>query len=437
MRGPRVGTPARFRLVAAYLVGSLVCWLLASLALFHASGDLARGWFASEATLLAVHLLAVGFLPLAVAGAALHVLPTLLRTSGDPRRGWIGLAGLCAGPFLAVGIARHQPGIVWPASFVTGVGALALLTEVALLVARAPRGRLLLASRFGVAASAAHGFAAFLLGPVLFDRQWRPWLGMAHERVIAIHLHLAVIGWLTLLILTVGRTLVPMLALAPAERVRRMPVEEIAVTAGLWLAVAGLARSDTALLVVGEATILLALARFGAVLVRAARRSHLEAMEGPIAHVLTGLAFLVQAGVVAALLLARAGSTALLPGYAVLLLLGWAAGITLGHVGKLLSLSAWTWWPPGPRPKQGALYPRRLWATEAVAFAAGVELLAVGVLATTPSVARAGAAVLVVSAVLALAAATGTLIKADQAREGSGGETRASLFLLKRSGRDP
>ena len=89
----------------------------------------------------------------------------------------------------------------------------------------------------------------------------------------------------------------------------------------------------------------------------------------------------------------------------ILLLLGWASGVTLGHLGKLLSLSLWVWWPPGLRPKQSALYPRRVWLAEAALFAAGVELLAAGALAGSIAIARAGAALLVAAAVVAAAGA--------------------------------
>jgi hypothetical protein len=84
---------------------------------------------------------------------------------------------------------------------------------------------------------------------------------------------------------------------------------------------------------------------------------------------------------------------------------GWAAGIVVGHVGKLLSLSLWVWWPPGPRPKQGSLYPRRLGLAEAATFTIGVELLALGVLLGSTAVARTGAAMLLGSAVLTAAGA--------------------------------
>ena len=124
---------------------------------------------------------------------------------------------------------------------------------------------------------------------------------------------------------------------------------------------------------------------------------------------LSGVLFLGQAAVLGLAVLSGAVSPRTgLTAYAVLLLLGWAAGITLGHLGKLLSLSLWVWWPPGPRPKQAALYPRRIWLVEAGAFLAGVELLAVGALLGSAPAARAGGAALVVAAVLAAAGATAT-----------------------------
>jgi hypothetical protein len=121
---------------------------------------------------------------------------------------------------------------------------------------------------------------------------------------------------------------------------------------------------------------------------------------------LAGAAFLLQAAALGFALLAGTGHEERRAGaYVLLLLLGWAVGVTLGHLPKLLSLSIWVWWPPGPRPKQGALYPRRLAQAEALAFAGGVETLALGAYLGNAATARAGAAVLVAAAGLAVAAA--------------------------------
>ena len=406
---PRVGVPAPFRLVAAYLVGALVCWLAASVALLLGADELAAGLVASPDVLLAVHLLGLGFLPLAVAGAALHVLPTFLRASPDARLGWAGLVLLAAGPFLAVGIARDAHVLARACAVLVAVGLAVLALQLALLLVRSPRGKLPLASRFGVGASALHAVLAFAVGRLLLSTGWRPALGVPHERLIAIHLHLAAIGWLTLLIVTVGRALAPMLALAPAEPLRRVPGAEIVLTGGVWIGVAGFWVGSRAFVAAGAAILVAGLARFVALVVRAARLRRTEAMEGPIAHFLAGLLFLAQAGALAVALLAGTPRPRPLAAYAILLLAGWAAGITIGHAGKLLSLSAWTSWPPGPRPKQAFFYDGRVWIAEAAAFAAGIEALAAGVLLGSAGLARVGASLLLCSAAAAFAGAVVTL----------------------------
>ncbi|HET7146363.1 MAG TPA: hypothetical protein VFI10_04100, partial [Gaiellaceae bacterium] len=75
-RGPRVGRPAPALVVASYFAAALAAWLAAAVVLALASRDLAAGSVAAGDVLLAVHLVALGFLPLAVTGGVLHVLPT-------------------------------------------------------------------------------------------------------------------------------------------------------------------------------------------------------------------------------------------------------------------------------------------------------------------------------------------------------------------------
>jgi hypothetical protein len=137
-----------------------------------------------------------------------------------------------------------------------------------------------------------------------------------------------------------------------------------------------------------------------------ARRASLEA---PLAHLLAGVAFLLEAAVIGLLVLADAISVGSgVTAYVVFLLLGWAGGVTLGHIGKMLSLSLWVWWPPGPRPRQAALYPRALWLLEGAVFALGVELVGLAPLTGSEGLAYAGASVLVAAALLAWAGALRT-----------------------------
>ena len=409
-RGPATGRPAPTRLVACYFAAALACWLASTAALAAAAPDLAAGNLAASAVLLAVHLVGLGFLPLAVTGAALHVLPTLLRNDASRRRGWAALPLLCAGPVLAVGIARDLDGLIWPAATAETIGFLLVAWELVALSVRAPRGRLLLASRSAVVLSTANAAAALVFGAGLAKRESHPLFGMPHQDTIALHLHLAVLGWLTLLILAVGRTLGPMLALTPAAGPRRLPAEELALAAGTWLLAAGLALGVQPLKLAGGLLALVAVASFAALMARVGRQHRLHGLEGPLVHFVTGLVFLGQAAVLGLIMAAGAAVTQRrLTAYVIALLVGWAGGVTLGHLGKLLSLSAWTWWPPGPRPKQAALYPRRVWIAEAVAFGLGVEAAIDGALAGSSALLTAGAALLICSALAAVAGAALTL----------------------------
>jgi hypothetical protein len=221
---------------------------------------------------------------------------------------------------------------------------------------------------------------------------------------LLIHLHVALLGWIALLVVTVGRSLGPMLAQAPAAGARSWPVEEVVLTAGLWLLLAGIGVGVRAVTLAGAVVVLLALARFGRLMLRVGRTRRAP-LEAPLAHVLVGVVFLVQAAGTGLAAAAGGRTWRFVSGYVVLLLVGWAGGVVLGHVGKLLSLSVWVWWPPGPRPKQAELYPRRLGLAEAAAFAVGVEALSLGVFVGSAGLARAGAVVLCASAVLTLVGA--------------------------------
>jgi hypothetical protein len=253
----------------------------------------------------------------------------------------------------------------------------------------------------GVALSLANAACALGLGMVVFGHGDSPVAGVSHDRWMLVHLDLALLGWLTLLIVVVARTLAPMLAQAPAAPPRRLPLDELLLAAGVWLLVAGIAASIQPLRLLGGSLVVLALAGFFATLVRSAARRR-GPLEAPMVHLGAGAVFLCQAAVLG--LGAAAGVFApgrALVAYVLFLGAGWAGGVVLGHAGKLLSLSLWVWWPPGPRPKQAALYPRRLWLAEAAAFVAGTETVGIGILLGTTPLCQVGAAALCLSAILA------------------------------------
>jgi hypothetical protein len=399
-----VGGPVSRALLASYFAVALVGWVSATVVAIAAAGDLAAGRPLAGAPVLAVHLIALGTLPFAVSGASFHLLPVMLRNDLPSQRAlWVALPLLGGGFLVAAGVEPHLEPAVWVGAAMLTLGLAIVLTELLMLVARAPRGRMLIASRAGVALACGHVVVALSLGAVIFSYD-RPFAGLTYGRWLLIHLHVALLGWIALLILTVGRNLAPMLAQAPAAPARAWPVDELGLVAGLWLALAGIALRERPLAVTGGAVVVLVLGRFVLLMLRAARRRK-GAFEAPLAHLLAGGFFLVQAAATGLAAAAGAGDTRFVSGYVILLLVGWAGGVVVGHVVKLLSLSLWVWWPPGPRPKQAALHPRRLGLLEAAAFVAGVESLALGVFLGSASLARTGAVVLCASALLTVAGA--------------------------------
>lgn len=413
-----VGRPAPFRLGAPAYAAALGGWLAATVLLLAAAPELARTSVAGDAAVAAAHAVGLVFFPFAVVAAVWQLLPVMLRN--DPPRRRLRpfvLTLLAAGVPLAAALATDRDRLAAAAAIVLGAGLLLLLLEVASLLRGAPRGRTLVVSRPAVALAGAHAAAAFALGAVVLAERGPEPLGVPYERLLLVHLLLALVGWLTILIAAVGRTLVPMLGLAAAAPRRRVPVAELALAAGLWLLVAGVAGSQDALVAAGTLALLGGLAAPARLFVRVARAGRIGVREGPVGHVALGLAFLAQAAALA--LAAAAGALddrrAAVAGV-LLLGLGWAVGVIVGHLGKLLSLSGWGSWPPGPRPTQAELYPRRGWQLETAVFGLGVETVALGVLAESGTTARIGAALLALAAAIALACAFETVRRVARGR---------------------
>ena len=413
-----VGRPAPFRIGAPAFLAAHAGWLAAALLLVAAAPDLARTSVSGSATVGAAHAIGLVFFPFAVAAAAWQLLPVMLRNNAaQPRLRWVALALLAAGAPLAAAVATDREAAATVAAVALAAGLVLVLLELASLLRGAPPGRTLVVSRPAIALAGAHAAAAFALGAAAMADGGPEPLGVPYERLLLVHLSLALVGWLTLLIAAVGRTLVPMLGLAAAPPRRTVPAAELVLAAGLWTFAAGIAFELEPLVAAGVVAMAAGLAAPARLFLRVALGGRIGVREGPVAHVALGLAFLLQAAVL--ILAASAGAvTGRRAAVASVLLagVGWAVGVIVGHAGKLISLSGWGSWPPGPRPRQEELYPRAGWQVEAIAFALGVETIALGVLAESGGVARAGATLLVAAAAVALGCALETVRRVLSAR---------------------
>ncbi len=413
-----VGRPAPFRITGPAYAAALAGWMGATVVLLLGAPALAAGTVSSERVVGAAHLVGLVFFPFAVAAAVWQLLPVMLRTDPAwPQARWTVLALTAAGAPMAYGISADNGALVMVAALLLGAGLLLLLAELASLVRRAPSTKVLVVSRPAVALAGAHAALAFGLGGAVFGSDGSEPFGIPYERLLLIHLLLALVGWLTVMIAAVGRTLVPILGLAASAPRRRAPLAELGIVAGLWLLIGGIATSTDALAAAGILVALAGLTAPARLFVRVAAQGKVGWREGPVAHVAIGLVFLLEAAGVALAALAGVGELRRAVIATVILLgLGWAVGVIAGHLGKLISLSGWGSWPPGPRPRQADLYPRALWLVEATTFAAGVQLLALGVLASSGIAARVGAALLLCSALVAAGAAAESVRKVAAGR---------------------
>lgn len=404
LRMAHTGHPAPFRLGAPAYLAALAGWLAASVFLLLSAPDLTDLAIGRPGPVAAAHAVGLVLFPFAVAAAVWQLLPVMLRNDPPvPRLRWVTFALLAAGIPLALAIRTGREQLGAASAILLGAGLVLLLLELASLIRGAPPGRTLVVSRLAVGLAGMHAAFAFALGAVAFADGGPEPLGIPYERLLLIHLSLALVGWLTVMIMAVGRTLVPMLGVAAAAPSRRLPVSELVLVAGLWTFVVGVARSTDALVGIGVVVMLAGLAVSARLFTRVVLFGRIGAREGPVAHVAFGLVFLTEAAALATAALVGVVDDRRAAVAGVLLLgLGWVVGVILGHLGKLVSLSGWGAWPPGPRPKQAALYPRRGWLVEVVVFAVGVELLSVGVLASSPPGARLGAGLLVLAALVAI-----------------------------------
>lgn len=412
------GKPAPFRLTAPAYLLAFAGWLAACILLAASAPELAALALYDGRLIAAAHAVGLVFFPFAVAAAVWQLIPQMLRNNlPHPRLRWLVLALLAAGTVLAYSLAEGRTSLAYAAAAPVGLALVLLLAELALLIRGAPRERRLGISRPPLAIAAPHAALAFLLGLAVLAESGAEPFGIPFESALLIHLSLALIGWLTVMIAAVGRTLVPMLGLAAAAPPRHVPAAEIALVGGLWLFIAGLALDVDALVAAGVVAMAAGLAAPARLFARVVVNRKAAAREGPVLHVGIGLLFLAQAAIVALLGTAGAleGRRAAVAGV-VLLGLGWATGVIVGHAGKLISLSGWGSWPPGPRPSQAAFYPRRCWQVEVALFAVGVQMVVAGVLATSEATTRAGGIVLSLSAIAAALGAVETVRRVRRER---------------------
>lgn len=370
------------RWTMSYFAAALA-FLLAAEALAVTGIGFPAAGLTEPATLVLVHLVAIGWLSLAMAGALLQFVPVLVsRPLAFPRLALpalialvIGLLLLCAGFAILAGWVDGPLGLLplAAASLLTGFALLGLMLVSTLLSARPVTlfASFVLVGLASLAVTALSGsaFAAILSG----QGGWLLNFAVLPDGV-PFHALLGLGGWLGLIAFGVSYRLFVMFMMAPEPPARRIRPVLISAGLGLGLAVVGLvapfAELEPGTVWVAAALFALALAslfygRDILALYRARRRKALEV------NMLASIPAYASLGLGIALLpiaVMSGAEDSIVAALAFLLAFGWLGGLTLAQLVKIVSFMTWleTYAPRlgrGSAPRVGDLVamPRTGW----------------------------------------------------------------------------
>ncbi|MBI5937722.1 MAG: hypothetical protein HY850_07735 [Betaproteobacteria bacterium] len=208
-QAPPLGAPLRLFLIAPWFL------IAAALAAIPLAGDwTANRW--TPAALGLTHLLTLGFLGTAMAGALLQMLPVMIGSPLPKVRpvAWLAYLGLALGsPLLAAGLAFGLPALLDAGLIALSIAWLPFLAAGAASLARAPA--LAAATRAGMR----HAWLglAVAVGLGLYLGGGLTGLWPLHRPIELTRLHAAwgLLGWVLMLIVGVAYHVVPMLQLTP------------------------------------------------------------------------------------------------------------------------------------------------------------------------------------------------------------------------------
>lgn len=406
-----VGGPA-WQLPALLLFGAAISQVVAAIVLASAARDLAHGLFLGMPELELVHLYGLATLSVAIFAVQLQLIPVILRER-VPLEWLAALAAtalLIGGWVMAIALSREQTNLAGLGGALVGAGGAVLVTLVGTALVRAARARRLGDTGLGFCMALVWFVVVIGLGGSLLDNLRTPLLGTLTLRVMGAHALIAGLGWIGGTIVATVLRLGPMLALAHGHSQRPGRIALVAWHLGVAGVAVGLVAGVDALVTAGAASLAAAALALGVYLAGVIRHRH-RRLEAPAIHLVVGaLAMMVAVGAIgAAAIGAIPVFDAVIPA-GLCVLVGLGAGVTSGHLFKVLPMIVWTGRfahlaGTGGAPRLADMYPARLARIEQAAFATGIAALVVGCLAGSPRAATVGADLIVLAAVATLVAA--------------------------------
>ena len=385
------------RLPEAHFKAALGFLVAAAIALPLIAPDLAAGRFLMPRVVATTHLLTLGWITMSIMGALCQLFPVVLGVPLRWRRGgWLGLA------LFAPGLAVFVASMPFDASLVSIVAA-AFFASGLLLFAANAIATLRTVSAHDVTWWALALAVGFLIATVAFGVSLAlnletGHLGAERLRAMSVHVHVALGGWVLLVMVAVGRRLLPMFLLShgTAEHGWKRAFGLLAAGAGILTLSHGYLNTPvlitSALLLAAGAGVFVftAISQF-----RGRRRPALDAGLRLAGAGVLLLAAAIPTGL--ALLLPGAGAPRHITAYGVALIPGGFTLFVLGHYYKIVPFLTWTrvYGDTAGRvatPKVSELYDARIAGISAAFASGGIVLLVIAVAVGSALAARLGAA---------------------------------------------
>lgn len=382
--GPRPGRGPSPLVPLGYLVTAIAAFLLAAVGTAWSAPELAGHYYHPRVVAL-THTVTLGWITLAIMGASYQLIPIVLeRHIWSERLACWQLAVLVVS---VIGMVAHFHTGTWPglvsAAALLAVGVAMHLANVALTL-KGFRGwtftaRLITLGHAGLALTTAFGLA---LG---VNHVWRFLPGEFFATLHA-HVQLALLGWVTPMILGVAARVYPMFLLAPAPRSWPSRLQFWGLAIGVPSVVLGLVALP-GLLVPGALAVAAAAGGHAIWVIEMARGRKRPGLDWGLRFVLTATVFLPPAVVLGLGLAAdRLSGPRVGLAYAVVILGGWISLTIAGMMLKIVPFLVWyrVYGPRAGRESVPTLAQLSWPGAEGLAYAlltGGVVLLAASVLA--------------------------------------------------------
>jgi hypothetical protein len=384
------------RLPGQHFAAAVLYLVAGAVGLVWIAPELAIGAYPSPHVAGITHLFTLGWLTTTIFGALYQLLPVAL---GAPLRStrvahasfWTFAPG--AGLF-AAGVATSAPMLHHAGIALVAVGILLAVGNFALTLPRAPSRD---ATWWSVATALAFLASTLVLGVVLLHNLHTGFLAEARLRVLATHLHVALVGWALMMMVGVSHRLLPMFLLSHGGDTRWTKRALLLLGPGVVALSVGLARRIDVATWAGAAMLEAGVACFVWQALAFYRTRVRRRIDVGMRFAGTALGFLTMSAILGAMVLVRGPlHPRLATAYVAVGLLGGIILYVVGFFYKIVPLLAWTVryrdrMGSGSAPTVAQTFSARVAHVQLALMALGVTLLASGVAAASVHVTRCGA----------------------------------------------